>query len=168
MKKIIIMLSVLAIIVLFVGALISGKLKIKPTGQLNSSSNNTVPIIVGKALINVEIADTNEKRMQGLSTKSSLADKEGMLFIFEDKDISPFFWMKDMSFPIDIIWINDAKIVQVDKNIPAPGVQTPDSELTLYKPAQPIDYVLEVSAGFSEENDIKVGDMVNLSSVTLN
>ncbi len=165
MKSIILKLAVFAIIVLFVGALILNKLKFKPTGQLNSSSNNTVPIIIGSQLINVEIADTNEKRMQGLSNKTNLSDKKGMLFIFEDKDISPFFWMKEMNFPIDIIWINDSKIVQVDKNIPAPGAQTPESELTLYKPAQPIDYVLEVSAGFSDKHDINVGTDIDLKGL---
>jgi len=165
MKSIILKLAVFAIIVLFVGALISGKLKIKSTGQLDSSSNNTVPIIVGSELINVEIADTNEKRMQGLSNKTNLANKEGMLFIFEDKDISPFFWMKEMNFPIDIIWINDSKIVQVDKNIPAPEAQTLESELTLYKPAQPIDYVLEVNAGFSDQHDINVGTDIDLKGL---
>ena len=165
MKSIILKLAVLAIIVLFVGALISGKLKIKSTGQLDSANNNTVPIIVGSELINVEIADTNEKRMQGLSNKTNLANKEGMLFIFEDKDISPFFWMKEMNFPIDIIWINDTKIVQVDKNIPAPEARTPESELPLYKPAQPIDYVLEVNAGFSDQHDINVGTDIDLKGL---
>lgn len=112
----------------------------------------------------VEIMDTDAKRAMGLSGRSSLSQKEGMLFVFEEKDIMPAFWMKNMQFAIDIIWINDGKVVQVDKNIPAPSPQTPDSQLVLYKPEESIDYVLEVASGFSEKNKVVVGSEISLPS----
>ena len=79
--------------------------------------------------------------------------------------MEPPFWMKDMKFAIDIIWINDSEIVQIDKNVQPPAPNTVDEDLLLYIPSQPIDYVLEVNANFTEENNIKVGDSIDLSSL---
>jgi len=94
-------------------------------------------------------------------TYDSLEDGKGMLFDFGKKDIFPNFWMKDMKFAIDIIWINDNRIVDIDRDVkPEPGRS--DSELTLYIPPKPIDYVLEVNAGYAERNGIEVGDSVQI------
>ena len=112
----------------------------------------------------VETADTDAKRAMGLSGRSSLSQKEGMLFVFEEKDITPIFWMKDMGFAIDIIWINDGVVAGISKNVsPEPGRL--EGELTLYRPPVPIDYVLEVAASFSEKNEVDIGDTVDLSSI---
>lgn len=112
----------------------------------------------------VETADTDAKRAMGLSGRDSLSENEGMLFVFEEKDIIPAFWMKDMGFAIDIIWINDGVVAGISKNIkPEPGRL--ESELTLYRPPGPIDYVLEVPAEFSEKNGLMVGDSIDLSQI---
>jgi uncharacterized membrane protein (UPF0127 family) len=87
-----------------------------------------------------------------------------MFFVFTQKDIKPPFWMKDMKFAIDILWINDNEIVQIDKNVQPPESGTTDTNLILYVPNQPIDYVLEMAAGFTEEHNIEVGDIVDLPS----
>jgi uncharacterized membrane protein (UPF0127 family) len=73
--------------------------------------------------------------------------------------------MKDMLIPLDFIWVANGKIVKIDKNVPAPAPNTPDGNLKTYSPGTPIDYVLEVNAGFSDKNNIKVGDSVNLSGI---
>ena len=125
-------------------------------------------IYVGETEIPVEIADTFQKRQKGLSERESLAKGEGMLFVFAQENIQPPFWMKKMEFAIDIIWIDDNKIVQINEDVPAPEPDTPNSELKFYSPNQPIDYVLEVSAGFVDENNIKIGDDVDLSSLEKN
>ena len=122
-------------------------------------------IKIAEINIPVEIADTDEKRTKGLSGKSSLDEKSGMLFVFEKKGIIPIFWMKDMLIPIDMIWIREGKVVKIDKNVPAPVAGTPDSKLVNYSPGTPIDYVLEVNAGFSDKNNLKVGDSVDLSGI---
>src|SRR3989304_6446445 len=68
-------------------------------------------VVIAGTTINVEIAQTEAEREQGLSGHKPLADDEGMLFIF-DKPGYHGFWMKDMLFSIDIIWISaDKKIV---------------------------------------------------------
>lgn len=103
----------------------------------------------------VELADTPEKKIQGLSGKASLSENNGMLFLFEKADIYSF-WMKDMRFPIDIIWIDENfKIVGIVKNI------NPNSFPQTFQPQTPIQYVLEVNAGFSDRNNIVTGDQVH-------
>src|SRR3989344_8905757 len=79
-------------------------------------------ISVGRNKVFVEIMDTAAKRAKGLSGRSSLSENEGLLFVFEEKDIMPAFWMKDMSFAIDIMWINDGVVIGISENaLPEPG-----------------------------------------------
>ena len=76
-----------------------------------------------------------------------------MLFVFP-QPAQHSFWMKDMNFPLDFIWIRNSRVTQVSTHVPA--TQPP---VTL-APDQPIDQVLEVNAGFIEKYGIKVGDAV--------
>jgi uncharacterized membrane protein (UPF0127 family) len=134
--------------------------------QKSSTLNPTQKIVTidGKA-ITVEVANTEAEREQGLSGRTSLAADSGMLFIFDTKGVNPTFWMKDMLIPLDFIWISNNKIVKIDKNVPNPSPNTSASGLTLYTVGQPIDYVLEVNAGFSQNNSIKVGDSVTFTGI---
>jgi uncharacterized membrane protein (UPF0127 family) len=117
-------------------------------------------VLIGNTEVLVNVADNEIKRRKGLGGVANLPQNQGLLFTFDSQDIRPPFWMKEMAIAIDIIWINDGKVSQIDKNIPAPSANTPDSALTLYVPDDPIDFVLEVNAGFSDRNNIKVGDSV--------
>ncbi len=121
-------------------------------------------LILNNDKIFVEIADTPEKSARGLSGRGNLRENSGMLFTFSKQDQIPSFWMKGMLIPLDFIWINDDEVVQIDRNIqPEPGVS--DRDLKIYKPNVPIDYVLEVNAGYCEKNGIKVGDNVSLTQI---
>ena len=119
-------------------------------------------VTVGKTKIPVEIANTASKRQIGLGATDKLKTGQGMLFIFSKKDVMEAFWMKNMKFDIDIIWINDGKVSQIDQFVPAPEPDVADSDLPLYRPFQAVDYVLEVNAGFVKKNDISVGDSVDM------
>ena len=83
-----------------------------------------------------------------------------MLFIFEsDQHLS--FWMIDMKFPLDMVWIaSSCEVVDVTLNapIPEPG-QTP-SELPRFSPQSPARFVLEINAGEFETSGAKIGDRV--------
>ena len=118
-------------------------------------------IRVGNTSLKATLANDEEERKTGLSGKSTLAEDEGLLFVFDKMDVYPSFWMKDMLIPIDIIWINDGKVTKIDKNLTPPAKDSLDSELKLYYPEKPIDYVLEVNAGFSDKSGLKVGDSVS-------
>ncbi len=119
-------------------------------------------IRVGNVDLSVSVADDTEKRRVGLSETASLADNEGMLFVFDSQNTQPIFWMKDMEIDIDIIWINDGKITKIDEKVQAPLTGTQDKELPLYKSNTPVDYVLETAAGWTQKYNIKVGDEVAL------
>jgi len=116
----------------------------------------------GKAIINnqtvwLEIARTSAEQIKGLSGRESMAEDEGMLFIFEPKT-RPSFWMKGMQFPLDIIWLVDNKIVDLNKNLAVP---TGDN-LATYEPKNDINYAIEVNAGFADKNNLKIGDKIDL------
>ncbi|MBI4059243.1 DUF192 domain-containing protein [Candidatus Microgenomates bacterium] len=116
---------------------------------------------IGEKVIPVEIADTNDKRQKGLSGRNSLGENQGMLFALEQNSI-PAFWMKDMKFAIDMIWIDDGKVVDITKNVPVPAPKTKTEELIRYRPQQPVDYVLEVNAGWVDQNNLQTGIAVEL------
>lgn len=118
---------------------------------------------IGDASINVEIADTEQERRVGLSGRDSLAPGWGMLFVFETENVRQGFWMKNMKFPIDIIWINNNQVSQIAGKVPNPVPETPDSSLKIYTAREPFDFVLETEAGFVEKNGIEVGNPVTLS-----
>lgn len=162
MKQILLPLMGTIIFIILVGIFVSnpGKfIKSQP------SPNNQNIIRIKAVEISVDISDTSEKRSKGLSGRASLNEKEGMLFIFGQNTETPIFWMKDMIIPIDIIWIKNEKIIQIDKNIEAPKVDTSDSKLIRYSPKEPVDYVLEVNSGFSDKYGFAIGDRVDLSLI---
>jgi len=128
-----------------------------------SENHYTQKLQINNAIINIEVADRPEKQSQGLSNRPSMKRDEGMLFIFENYN-APSFWMKDMLFPLDFIWIKDDRVVEIHKNISQPKPNTPDSQLELISPKEPVNYVLEVNAGFVERNRIEVGDKVEINN----
>lgn len=121
-------------------------------------------VLIGDTKIFIEIAETSEDKARGLSGRKRLGEHEGMLFVF-DNDTLPTFWMKDMLIPLDIIWINDGKIVDIHENVLEPEEGTSDAQLPLYRPETAVDYVLEVNAGFVQKRGIEVGDVVDFSQV---
>lgn len=128
-----------------------------------SPTPETKVISISSNALTVEVADSNEERIKGLSDKESLPEDSGMVFVFAG-DSRPSFWMKDMNFAIDIIWVKDEKIVGIEKDVePEPDVS--EKNLTLYPAPQAIDHAIEVNAGYSEKNNLEVGDPVDLSSI---
>ena len=105
--------------------------------------------------IKVDVVNTVESRAQGLSGRESLAEDEGMLFVFDTPSDYPF-WMKDMNFSIDMIWIGeDMKITYIKKNA------TPESYPEGFGPKEKTSkYVLEVFSGFSDKYNLEIGDKV--------
>ena len=131
-----------------------------------TSLPNLKKIIIGNTTIMVSLANTPQTRQKGLSGVTNMPTNEGMLFVFDSKNLTPEmarFWMKDMKIPLDFIWISNGKVVEITPNVPAPASNTPDSQLKIYQPNENIDYVLEVNAGFAGKNNIKIGDPVDLT-----
>ena len=110
---------------------------------------------VNDRIFNVDIADNMMSRAQGLSGREKLNDDEGVLFVFGTSSIQGF-WMKDMKFPIDIIWIKGERIVGFEENV-QPESEKTVFRLTVYYSPEAVDRVLEVNAGIVARNGFKVG-----------
>lgn len=119
-------------------------------------------ITINDKKINVEIADTQEKRTKGLGGRDNLATDSGMLFIFPKEDRYSF-WMKGTKFPLDIIWIKGNNIVDILTNAKPPENGQKDETLPLFQPVVAIDKVLEVAAGSVDRLQIRVGDKITIS-----
>lgn len=107
----------------------------------------------------VELAQNAKQWEKGLSGRTDLAEEDGMLFTFPQYHV-PIFWMKDMSFPIDMIWISSGKVVDITLSAP---VETSD-RLPTYSPRVPVNMVLETRAGWVEENGITLGDQLIINN----
>jgi uncharacterized membrane protein (UPF0127 family) len=119
-----------------------------------------VETIVDLTQLTLEIRDTDEGRRQGLSGRESLGRNEGMLFLFNEPALYPF-WMKDMKFDIDIIWMLDGRVVDVvTLPPPGPGELIPPSHV----PKAKADSVLELDAGRAQELEIVPGVILNMTS----
>jgi uncharacterized membrane protein (UPF0127 family) len=131
--------------------------------QLPQSQGSTITATaVGRTIqlkgstIRVTVAVTPAEREQGLSGRPGLASDEGMLFVFE-REGDYAFWMKDMLFSIDIVWIDSAgKIIYI-----APSV-SPDTYPTAFDPRMNALYVLELPAGYAASHGVSIADVVEL------
>jgi uncharacterized protein len=122
---------------------------------LASPDVNSV-IISGKR-IEVDIADDYAEWNKGLMFVENLPEGRGMLFVFPD-EVHRSFWMKNTLIPLDIIFISsDLKIVDFISLQPCEQDPCPS-----YRSSGPSRYVLEVNAGFVEENRIKKGEEVSI------
>lgn len=129
-------------------------------GQQNTNYNDTknkTTLSIGGIELLVDLATTSEDQSKGLSIKDNMSELNGMLFVFDTLKKHSF-WMKDMKFPIDIIWIDENhKIVHIEKKlepclflIPCPS----------FSPEHDSLYVLEVVANFTNKYNINKGDLV--------
>jgi uncharacterized membrane protein (UPF0127 family) len=106
--------------------------------------------------IHVSIADTAPLREKGLGDRDHLNPDEGMLFVFQTDDRYAF-WMKDMRFSIDIVWLTaSGTIIYVADNV------APETYPHAFLPDEPARYVLELPAGWMSSHDVKIGDIVRL------
>ena len=118
----------------------------------NLPHNPTISIDGNK--LDVEVADDREERKIGLSNRESLDDKAAMLFVF-DLPSKYGFWMADMNFSIDIMWLNrERTVVHVETEV------SPDSYPTVYYPNVNASYVVETNAGWVKDKGIQLGDQV--------
>lgn len=106
----------------------------------------------------VDVMDTLETRERGLMFREGLPPGRGMFFVF-DRSGEYAFWMKNMTFPIDILWLNeDRVIVHIEENVP-PCTQDP---CAVYVPHARARYVLEIPAGDSRRQGISMGETAKI------
>lgn len=117
---------------------------------------NQPKVILGGQGVFVMIADTQTLQEHGLSGWEKLEPDHGMLFVFAEPQRHGF-WMKDMLFPIDIIWFDsNREVVDVWENA------TPESYPKIFTPRVSSQFVLEVPAGFFAEHNLKIGNVIEI------
>ncbi len=119
---------------------------------LSAENNDTISII------DIEIADNNQRRARGLMYRKSIPADVGMLFIFDVEEIQGF-WMKNTYIPLDMLFVNaNNEIITIHANT------TPMREWN-YASTKPALYVVEVNAGYCVQKNITEGDKIifNLS-----
>lgn len=123
------------------------------------SQTSQKKIKINDVVIKADVADTPQLRSKGLGGRDSLPLDQSMLFVFPEAKKYQF-WMKGVKFPLDMIFIADAKVVDIIKNVPTLTEGVDDSAVPRYQPVIPVDMVLEVNAGFVDTHSIKIGDNV--------
>ena len=121
-----------------------------------TSSTNVIDIEIDGTVIRAEIVDTIPTRTKGLMFRDTLPENQGMLFVFESEDRYGF-WMENMNFPIDIIWIDkNNRVVDIVKNAEPcrPICQT-------YTPKDNAKFVLEINANLADQLNIEEGSLIN-------
>ena len=116
--------------------------------------------IGGAADYAVDVAAQPEERRQGLSGRPYMAPDAGMLFVFEDAQVRNF-WMKEMHFPLDIIWIDgECRLIDWAADVPTPPPGGGDAAIPRVQSPSPARYVLELNAGEAARAGLAPGDTV--------
>jgi hypothetical protein len=117
----------------------------------------------GPTEVTLEIANTPKEREIGLMHRESMNKNRGMVFVFPGSDYRSF-WMKNTLIPLDIIFVKqNGEIVNIEHATPEPNAS--DDELTRYTSDEPVKYVVEMNAGFSEQNSIEAGDNIEFAGL---
>lgn len=109
----------------------------------------------------LDVADTPSEWQKGLSGRTSVPENGGMAFVFREAR-NYHFWMKDTLVSLDIVWIANDHIIDLDSRIPVPTPGTKDTDLSVYTAQSKSSLVLEIPAGTIEKQGISVGDRVQI------
>lgn len=122
------------------------------------SNLSTINLTLGNKIYSVELARNLFEKSKGLGGRTSLCPTCGMLFVYDQESIYPF-WMKDTLIPLDMLWLDSqGKIVTIHTALPQPGVS--DFQLKSYANTTPAKYVLEINAGQAQQLNLQVGDII--------
>ena len=125
-----------------------------------TASQPNSSVVIDGHTFHVSIANTEQQKEIGLSNINSLPQDQGMIFPFGRADYYSF-WMRNMKFPLDIIYIANKKIVSIAANVSNPN--NPSVPLPVYKPSQPADTVLEINGGLSKKYHFSIGNSAYIS-----
>lgn len=115
--------------------------------------------------LEVQIADTEPRRVRGLMFQDQLPYDQGMIFVFDQPGLYSL-WMLNMQFPLDMIWFDeDGKVVHIETNINPCRTALEITTCQSLVPEKEATYVLEVTAGFVEQNNITKDSVLTIISI---
>ena len=127
--------------------------------------DDTPTVEIDDVEFEVEVADTPALRQRGLTGRTYLEERGGMLFIPDEPYVGDF-WMKGMLFPLDFIWIGrDCQVADIHVYAGIPERGTPDDLIQRYYSYPRASYTLEVNAGEVDRFGIRVGDKVEFDNI---
>ncbi|SRR5258708_31386521 len=150
MKKIFILILLVIVLVLLVR---------RVHREVSQGGSDFQTVTIGSQALHVEVVRSTRELSKGLGERNTIGS-DGMLFVLPVR-IIPTFWMKDMRFGLDFVWIDGDRVVALTPNVPAePGVS--DISLKVYSPGVLSTHVLELPLGDIEKHQIHIGDPVQL------
>lgn len=131
------------------------------TAYTETISRNKLPVMIKENEIFVEVADSEEERKRGLMWRKKLNNNAGMLFVFKDSSIR-YFWMKNTFIRLDMAFVDTNMVIRTIRTT----AKTNDSTI-IYSSFVPVQYVLEVNAGWFEQHNIEPGDTITFDKTLL-
>ena len=142
-----------------------GMLTLPSDSKLESVEFPRGTILIDDIALEVQIADSDPRRVRGLMFQDQLPYDEGMIFVFSEPGLYSL-WMLNMQFPLDMIWFDhDGNIVHIEKNIPPCKTVVEITTCQSIIPDNAASYVLEVTAGFIDQNNITGDSKLTIISI---
>ncbi len=144
---------------------IVGILSIPTDSKLESVEFPRGTIKVDDTVLEVQIADTEPRRVRGLMFQEQLPYDQGMIFVFNESGVYSL-WMLNMQFSLDMIWFDeDGDIVHIEKNIPPCKTPTQIMACQSIIPSGEAKYILEVTSGFIDKFNITKDSKLGIISI---
>ena len=142
-----------------------GIMSIPSDSKLESVEFPRGTIKVDDNVLEVQIADTESRRIRGLMFQDQLPYDQGMIFVFEESGVYSL-WMLNMQFPLDMIWFDaDGKVVHIEQNIPPCETPTEIMACQSIVPSGNAKYILEVTSGFVDQFGITKDSNLTIISI---
>lgn len=142
-----------------------GLISIPSESKLESVEFPRGTIKVDEVSLQVQIADTEPRRVRGLMFQEQLPSDQGMIFVFDEPGIYSL-WMLNMQFSLDMIWFDEnGKVIHIEKDVPPCKTALEITTCQSVVPDGEAKYVLEVTAGFVDSNNITGDSMLTIISI---
>ncbi|MFB5632832.1 MAG: DUF192 domain-containing protein [Nitrosopumilus sp.] len=144
---------------------IVGLMSIPQDSKLESVEFPRGTIKVDDVPLEVQIADTEPRRVRGLMFQDQLSYDQGMIFVFDEPGLYSL-WMLNMQFSLDMMWFDEnGKIVHIEQDVPPCKAALEIATCQSVVPEKEAVYVLEVTAGFIEQNNITKDSVLTIISI---
>ncbi len=144
---------------------IVGLISIPSESKLESVEFPRGTILIDDIPLEVQIADTDPRRVRGLMFQDPLPSDQGMIFVFDDPGPHSI-WMLNMQFALDMIWFDqDGMVVHIAEDVPPCKTALEITTCTSIVPDGNAFYVLEVTAGFVQQNNITKDSVLSIISI---